>query len=275
MAYINSRSKIRRKEAMLWTQAEGQGPPLVLLHAVGTSGAIWWQHIPRLARRFRVLAVDLPGHGKSPRLQAPVSIEVMAEALYESLQGQARLPAHLVGLSLGGMVAQMLAVQHPPSVATLTLCDTICEANPAAADILEERARGVEQTGMGATIKPTLERWFAPGFSDRRPEVTSLVEKLLRQADPIVNAQTWRAIANFNVASRLKSLSNIPALVVNGSLDTSISPDMGKRIGGLLGAEFVELAGCAHVAPLEAPEKFMDISDSFLLTYPPGSKPNR
>lgn len=250
---------------MLWIQAEGQGPPLVLLHAVGTSGAIWWQHIPRLARRFRVLAVDLPGHGKSPRLQAPVNIEAMAEALYEALKGETLLPAHLVGLSLGGMVAQMLAVQHPLSVATLTLCDTICEANPAAADILEERAMGVEKSGMGPTVKPTLERWFAPGFSDRRPEVTDLVEKLLRQADPIVNAQTWRAIANFNVASRLKSFSNIPALVVNGSLDTSISPDMGKRIGELLGAELVELAGCAHMAPLEAPEKFMDILEPFLL----------
>jgi 3-oxoadipate enol-lactonase len=260
---------------MLWIQDEGQGPPLVLLHAVGTSGAIWWQHIPRLAHRFRVLAVDLPGHGKSPMPKAPVSIEAMAEALYDTLQGQAHLPVHLVGLSLGGMVAQMLAVQYPLSVATLTLCDTICEANPAAADILEERARGVEQTGMGATIKPTLERWFAPGFSDRQPEVTDFVEKLLLQADPIVNAQTWRAIANFNVASRLKSLSHIPALVVNGSLDTSISPDMGKRIGELLGAELVELAGCAHMAPLEAPEKFMDILEPFLISHVPGSKPIR
>jgi len=260
---------------MLWIQAEGQGPPLVLLHAVGTSGAIWWQHLPRLARRFRVLAVDLPGHGKSPRPKAPVSIEAMAGALYETLQGQVHLPAHLVGLSLGGMVAQMLAVQHPPSVATLTLCDTICEANPTAAGLLEERARGVEQTGMGATIKPTLERWFAPGFCDRQPEVTDLIEKLLRQANPIVNAQTWRAIANFNVASRLKSLSHIPALVVNGSLDTSISPDMGKRIGELLGAELVELADCAHMAPLEAPEKFMDILEPFLLSHASGSKPNR
>ena len=259
---------------MLWTQDTGQGPPLALLHAVGTSGTIWWQHIPRLARRFRVLAVDLPGHGKSPRPKEPVSIEAMAEALYETLQRLAVLPAHLVGLSLGGMVAQMIAVKHPSSVATLTLCDTICETNPAAANILEERAKAVEAAGMAASVKPTLERWFAPGFSDRHPDVTAFVEKLLLQADPIINAQTWRAIANFNVASRLKTLSHVPALVVNGSLDTSISPDMGKRLCELLGAELVELAGCAHMAPVEDPGKFMDILEPFLWGHTPGSKPN-
>jgi pimeloyl-ACP methyl ester carboxylesterase len=258
---------------MLWIQDQGQGPPLVLLHAVGTSGAIWWQHLPRLARRFRVLAVDLPGHGKSPRPAQPVSIESMAEALYETLQHRALLPAHLVGLSLGGMVAQMLAVSRPSAVATLTLCDTICEANPAAADILEARAQAVEKGGMAATLRPTLERWFAPAFSERHPEVAAVVEKLLLQADPTINAQTWRAIAGFNVASRLKALAHMPALVVNGSLDTSIPPDMGKRFGELLGAELLELAGCAHMAPLEAPEEFMDILEPFLAAHAPVSKP--
>jgi 3-oxoadipate enol-lactonase len=259
---------------MLWMQDAGQGPPLVLLHAVGTSGAIWWQHLPRLERRFRVLTVDLPGHGRSPRPKEPVSIEAMAAALYETLQRLDLLPAHLVGLSLGGMVAQMLAVKQPASVATLTLCDTICEANPAAVDILEERAKTVEKAGMAATVKPTLERWFAPGFSDKHPDVAACVEKLLLQADPIINAQTWRAIANFNVATRLKTLPHIPALVVNGSLDTSISPDMGKRLCELLGADLVELDGCAHMAPLEAPEKFMDALEPFLLAHAPASKPN-
>jgi 3-oxoadipate enol-lactonase len=259
---------------MLWMQDKGQGPSLVLLHAVGTTGAIWWQHIPQLAGRFRVLAVDLPGHGKSPGFAEPVSIEGMAEALYATLERLAALPANLVGLSLGGMVAQMLAVNHPSSVATLTLCDTICEADPAAGNILEERAKTVEEAGMAATLKSTLQRWFAPGFSARHPDVVAFVENLLLEADPIINAQTWRAIANFNVTSRLKTLPHIPALVINGALDTSISPDMGKRLGKLLGAECVQLAGCAHMAPVEAPEKFLEILEPFLLAHAPGSKPN-
>ena len=258
---------------MLWIQEAGQGPPLVLLHAVGTSGAIWWQHLPRLAQRFRVAAVDLPGHGKSPKPDDPVSIQGMAAAVYETLQQNGFLPAHLVGLSIGGMVAQMLAVTHPEAVSTLTLCDTICEASPAAAGILEERARAVEEAGMGPSVEPTLERWFAPGFSDQHPDVVEAVKKLLLQADPIINAQTWRAIADFNVAARLKTLSHIPALVINGALDTSIPPDMAKRFGDLLGAKLMELAGCAHMAPLEAPQEFMDILEPFLLSHTSESKP--
>jgi 3-oxoadipate enol-lactonase len=257
---------------MLWVKDTGQGPPLTLLHAVGTSGGIWWQHIPRFSRRFRVLAVDLPGHGKSPRPKEPVSIEGMAEALYETLQGLALLPTHLIGLSLGGMVAQTLAVNHPESVMSLTLCDTICEVNPAAVSLLEERAQTVEKEGMKPTLRPTLERWFAPGFSAKHPDVVNAVENLLLQADPIINAQTWRAIANLNIVSRLSFLPYIPTLVVNGSLDTSIAPEAATRLCELFDARLAELSGCAHMAPLEAPEKFLDIVEPFLLAHAPGTK---
>jgi 3-oxoadipate enol-lactonase len=249
---------------MLWIAEAGQGPPLVLLHPVGTSGSIWWQHIRRLSQQFHVLAVDLPGHGRSPKPKQPLSIEGMAEDLYKTLQQKSLLPAHFVGLSLGGMVAQMLVVKHPASITSLTLCDTICEVNPDAVKILEERAKEVEQGGMTAILEPTLERWFSPGFVDKHSDVVAAVKKLLSEADSAINAQTWRAIARLNVASRIKSVPQMPTLVVNGSLDTSISPDAGKRLCELFDASLMELSGCAHLAPVEAPEEFMDYLESFL-----------
>ena len=249
---------------MLWIRDEGQGAPLVLLHAAGVSGDIWWRHIPRLAKRFRVLAVDLPGHGRSAKPQKPLSIEGMAEELFETLQKRAFLPIHLVGLSLGGMVAQMFFVNHPKSVVSLTLCDTLCEVNPALAGILEERAKAVERGGMAAILQPTLERWFSPKFFRDHPEIVASVEKLLLKADPLSNAQTWRAIAKMDIPSRLRDLPRPSTLVVNGSLDTSIPSGSGKRLSEIFGARFVELESSAHMAPLEAPEKFMDILESFL-----------
>ena len=253
---------------MLWVKDIGQGPPLVMLHAAGTSGRIWWQHIPRLARRFRVLTIDLPGHGQSPRPKEPLSIEGMSAELNQTLQALNLSQVNLVGLSLGGMVAQVLAVDHPSSVSSLTLCDTTCEIGPPQAQILEERARAVEEGGMSALVKSTLERWFSPGFLANHPDVVAEIEKLLLAADPMVNAQTWRAIAKLNVVSRLPNL-RVPALVINGSLDTSIPPGGGERLANLLGARLVELQGCAHMAPLEAPEKFTDILESFLLNDEP------
>ena len=255
--------------SMLSVMDVGQGPPLVMLHAAATSGRIWWQHIPRLARRFRVLTIDLPGHGQSPKPKGPLSLEGMSAELYQTLQALNLSRVHLVGLSLGGMVAQMLAVDHPSSVCSLTLCDTICEIGSPQAQVLEERARAVEEGGMSAIVKSTLERWFSLGFSAHHPDVVAEVEKLLLAADPIVNAQTWRAIAKLNVVSRLPKL-HLPALVINGSLDNSIPPGGGERLANLLGARLVELPGCAHMAPLEAPEKFMDLLESFLLNYEAG-----
>lgn len=251
---------------MLWMQVVGQGHPLVLLHPVGTSGDIWWQHIPRLARSFRVLAVDLPGHGRSPKPKEPVSIEGMAEALYETLHKMSLFPAHVIGLSLGGMVAQMLVVRRPLAVASLVLCDTICEATPAMADFYEERAKAVERGGMAAIVQPMLARCFSPGFLEQNSDVVMVVEKLLLAADPVIDAQSWRAIAKFDVASQIRSISHPPALVINGSLDVSIPPDMGKRLSGLFQAEIAELEGCAHLAPVEAPDQFIAHLESFLLS---------
>lgn len=254
---------------MLWMQESGKGSPLVLLHPVGTSGNIWWQHIPRLSQRFHILAVDLTGHGRSPKPKQLLSIEGMAEDLYQTLQKQSLLPAHFVGLSLGGMVAQMLYAAHPSSIVSLTLCDTICEATPDAVEILEQRARAVQQGGMIAIVESTLERWFSPGFVDKQPDVVARVKKLLLETDPAINAQTWRAIARLNVAARLKSAPHIPTLVVNGSLDTAIPPDVGKRLCELFDANLKELSGCAHMAPVEAPEEFMDYLESFLSDIEP------
>ena len=255
---------------MLSVEDAGQGPPLVMLHAAATSGKLWWQHIPRLARRFRVLAIDLPGHGQSPKPQGLLTLEGMSAELYRTLQALNLPRVHVLGLSLGGMVAQLLAVDHPSSVSSLTLCDTLCEIGPPQAQALEERAGAVEQGGMSAIVKSTLERWFSPGFFSSHPEVVAEMEKLLLAADPTINAQTWRAIAKLNVASRLPKL-HLPALVMNGSLDNSIPPGGGERLAQLLGTRLVELPGCAHMAPLETPGKFMDLLEPFLLNCEAGT----
>lgn len=216
-----------------------------------------------MAQRFRVLAVDLPGHGQSLKSEGFLSLEGMSAEVCKTLQALSLTRVHVMGLSLGGMVAQVLAVDHPSCVSSLTLSDTLCEVGPVQIQVMEERARAVEHGGMPALVKPILERWFSPGFSAGHPEVVAEVEKLLLAADPRVNAQTWRAIARLNVVSLLPEL-HPPALIMNGSLDSSIPQGMGERSASLLGGRFVELPGCAHMAPLEAPEIFMDLLESFL-----------
>ena len=97
--------KREKNRTMLSMEDVGEGPSLVLLHAVGTSGLMWWQHIPRLARRFRVLTPDLPGHGRSPKPEGSLSIQAMSEELYKTLHALNLSRFDCVGLSSGPTVA--------------------------------------------------------------------------------------------------------------------------------------------------------------------------
>ena len=89
----------------------------------------------------------------------------MAEALYETLHKMSLFPAHVIGLSLGGMVAQMLVVRHPLAVASLVLCDTICEATLAMDDLYEERAKAVERGRHGGDRTTDPGALFFTGIS--------------------------------------------------------------------------------------------------------------
>ena len=252
---------------MLYLREVGQGEPVVLLHPVGTSSDIWWQHLSRLSQRFRVIAIDLPGHGRSPSpTEDPLSIETMAKELHNTLDINGLLPAHLVGLSLGGLVAQTFAVHYPDSVKTMTVCGAMCQTDQTIIEALETRAQKVEQLGMEGTANLTLQRWFPPEFLITHNDVVSVVETLLLNANPTANAQSWRAVAEFDLSSRLKTASLIKTLVINGDLDISIPPDTNACLSHRFSAQVETLKGCAHMAPVEAPEKFMDILESFLLS---------
>lgn len=250
---------------MLYFEEYGRGETLVLLHPVGTTGEIWWQHIQRLSRQFRVVTVDLPGHGRSPAPPEELSIYAMAESLYGCLKKQNMLPIHLVGLSLGGMVAQTLAAQHPAAVRSMTLCNTLCNVSQDVAKALELRAQAVERTGMEGIIDITLERWFSSYFARKHADVIQKVKSMLQRTDPMSNAKTWRAIANFDISRQGNESPNIRTLVVTGAMDTSVPVDAAKSLSLKYGAQVECFEGCAHMAPLESPEKFMDVLEAFLL----------
>src|SRR5690606_765165 len=106
--------------------------------------------------RFQVLAIDLPGHGKSSSTDGPLDISIMAARVQQTLADRRALPAHVIGLSLGGAVAQALLIQSPESVRSLVLCGTTSEVTASGSDVLEKRARTVEEQGVNAIIDETM-----------------------------------------------------------------------------------------------------------------------
>ncbi len=138
----------------------GSGIPVLLLHPVGLD-SLWWQPFAaRLSPGFRVIAPDLRGHGLSDPLRAEVELGELADDAAELLRLLDSPPAHVVGLSMGGMVAQYLAIRHPERVRSLALLGTACTMPDEARQSIAARGEVARQQGMSAVLDSTLERWF-------------------------------------------------------------------------------------------------------------------
>ncbi|WP_166173081.1 alpha/beta fold hydrolase [Rubrobacter tropicus] len=254
------------KSVSLRHEVEGEGETVLLLHPVGLDLTWCGPLAERLRPHFRVLRVDLRGHGGSPVPPGPWRIEDLAADVH-ALLGATRLgPAHVVGLLLGGMVAQVLAIDHPDDVRSLVLSGTACTFAPSVREALAARGAAAEDCGMQAVVRPTLERWFTPGFLG-----SELVERCRQRllSDNVAGwAATWRAISVFDALPRLREIS-VPSLVAAGSVDTSTPPEVARTIAEAIpGATLHTMPGAPHMAPFERPDLF----DPLVLTFLRGLK---
>jgi len=180
-------------------------------------------------------------------------------ALLQSL----KIPCvHAIGLSLGGMVAQELALHHPADVCSLVLTNTLCTLPAQAREAMRARGEAAQQGGMAAVIEPTLERWFTRGFLGS-PLVECCRERLLAN-DVGAWAATWNAIAEMDTLPRLGAI-RVPTLVTTGDADVSTPISVAQVIAGhIAGATLRIMPGAPHMAPYERPELFNPLMLEFL-----------
>ena len=139
-------------------------PAVVLLHAIATSSALWDAQIEVLAEHFRVIALDLPGHGGSAVLPSAGSIEDYAGAVLATLDAMGVERFGLVGLSFGSSIAQAMAVMTPERVTSAVLAGGTAYPPPLVQEMWRNRAAGARRDGMGGQVDDILARWFTPEF---------------------------------------------------------------------------------------------------------------
>ncbi len=240
------------------------GPPVVLLHPVGLDLTWWDPQFAAFGGEHDVAAFDMPGHGLSSRPDAPPTFDAMAASLAGVLAHLDAGPAYLVGLSVGGMIAQTLALARPELVRSLCLVGTLCTFPDAVRDALRERARVAREERMSRIATLSQERWFPPAFRARRPDVLDRAAKSLLRQDPMFHAAMWEMIAALDLEARLPALT-CPTLVVAGTEDINAPVAAGRRIAELIpGAALREVPGAGHFPPLEAPEVFNGLLRRFL-----------
>ena len=239
------------------------GPPVLLVHAFPTSHALWEHQIEALGRRYRLIRPDLRGFGQSPVPEPPYSMTDFAGDLIALLDRLEIGRVNYIGISMGGMIGQVLTLACPARVQSLALCmttsaipeDTPPEGDPAyyICKRLFARAAGrAEREGMEPIVAMCLDRWFTPAFQTSQQALR--VSEIVRRN----TARGYRggvdAMSAFDVTARLGEI-NVPALVMPGALDQGTPVSCSETIAAGIPDSRLEIVDNArHIAIVEQPD---------------------
>jgi 3-oxoadipate enol-lactonase len=242
---------------------EGNNPWLTFIHPLGADLSLWDQFAGYFRGAYSVLRYDVRGHGHTACAHAPFSIADLADDLAALLDALGAPSTHLVGVSMGGMIAQSFALDHPQRVRSLTLADTTRGYDAAGVAQLRERAAAVRREGVGPLVDATMARWFTEKFRRAHPEVIEVIADVLRNAQPEGYSHACNAIATFDSRARVHNVA-CPTLVMAGEHDTGTPVAENRSIAQAIpGARFVAL-DAAHLAPIEQGARFAALLESFL-----------
>ena len=252
-----------------YLERRGRGSPVVLVHALGMNLRSWDPVAEVLAEHFEVVAYDYRGHGRTEKIPGACSIPVLAEDLRDLLDRLALRPVHLVGLAVGSMIAQQLALADPQLVRALVLGSPRSELDPGGVAYNEQRAEAVETRGMREVIDVTIERAFPADSPPSHREAIGWFRGEFLANDPHGYAAVCRGLGTFCTTPRLGEI-RCPTLLLPGELDQLCpvreSVDMRSRITG---SRCETLPGVGHFSAIEAPVLFAQRVLTFLRSLTP------
>ena len=247
---------------------QGQGPTVLFLHGLGSAAADWQLQFPVFAPRYRVLAPDLRAHGQSEAGAMFWAIQDLADEVAELLEKLQAGPAHVVGLSLGGCVAQVLAVRRTALVRSVTLVNTFGRLRPAG----WRGARRMLQRLWLLCFAPMAANaaFIAAGLFPKPEQAAFRAAALARLSQN--PRRTYfagvRAVLAFDVRAQLPAL-RCPTLVVAGDRDTTVALSAKEELYRLIpGAKLVIVADSGHATPYDQAEFFNRTVMEFIQACP-------
>jgi 3-oxoadipate enol-lactonase len=242
-----------------------EGAPSVMLsHSLGCSLVMWDPQVQVLETDYQVLRYDTRGHGHSDAPPGAYSLDMLGEDALGLLDALGIERVHFVGLSMGGMIGQYLALNHADRLEKLVLCDTAALLPQEAQPIWQERIELAREKGAEALLEETLERWFTPSFLRQRPpEVERIRQQFLSTpVDGYIGCS--EAIRGLNYLERLSEIKT-PTLIMVGEEDpgtpVAAAEAMHQRIAG---SRLAVLPSAAHLSNVEQAEGFNSALISFL-----------
>jgi 3-oxoadipate enol-lactonase len=243
---------------------QGDGPPVVLSHALGLDLHMWDAFAARLAATHTVLRYDHRGHGGSARPPGPYAIDELVADAARVIREWGRGPVAWIGLSMGGMVGQGLAVRHPELLASAVLANTTSRYPEPARPVWSARIDAVEKGGMAAVADAVVERYLHAEHRAAHPEQAASLRTRLLRTHPDGYVAACHAVSAVDWLDQLATV-NTPTLVIAGGRDAGATPEMAKAIAERIpGAQLEVFADASHLSVAEVPDAFFAAVSAFL-----------
>ena len=245
-------------------RTEGSGSPVALIHGVGGDATNWDDIVPPLAKRFQVLRMDLRGHGRSGPITSPCSLEDFARDVTDAMDAADMSSAHVVGFSLGGLIAQQIALDSPRRVQKLVILSAVAGRTEAERARVLGRLDVLKSQGIAGVAGGSEERWFTEAFRKAHPDrVAERMQQLLAN-DPVSYLHAYTVFGTGDLAARLHDIK-AETLIATGEHDSGSSPRMARLMHErIAGSKLEILPGLRHSVLIEAPERVTALLDSFL-----------
>lgn len=223
-------------------------PTVVLLHGVGLDRSVWEPLTELIGGHYDVVALDLPGHGSRPPVSAGITLRDLADVVAESIPAG----SHVVGFSLGALVAQHLAVHRPELVRTLTCVSSVCDRTPDERTAVLARLN-VAEAALAASSEASIQRWY--DGTDVPASIIAHTREVLLANDEESFLACYRvfAMADAEIAPHLGSIA-VPTLAITGADDPGSTPEMSRRLADAVpGGSVVVVPGARHMLPVQDP----------------------
>jgi pimeloyl-ACP methyl ester carboxylesterase len=244
------------------------GGTLVLLHAAGLDQSVWraFEDAVQLPG-WDVVALDLIGHGTARNAARDSRHGNLLQDITDEIESQLETfadPIVVLGTSVGGVIAQMLAIRKASGIRGLILCGTLFEPSQSARDALQARAHQTRALGAQGMVEETVARWFPPAFHDEQDATMNQIRDVLARADTETLAQIWEALASLGLRQSIPGIKQ-PSLVLCGSEDQAAPPSVSRELAGLLPhGRYQEIAGAGHLVPIERPSEVASAVSLFI-----------
>jgi 3-oxoadipate enol-lactonase len=235
-----------------------EGPVVCITHSLASDSGSWAEQVPALLQAgFRVLRLDMRGHGGSDPVAGDYTMSQLASDVASVIEPLGFARVHYLGLSIGGMIGQAFALEYRQKLISALWCDTLPASPPGAADIWGPRMKAVREAhSLEPIAEASMDRYLTPAFRAKNPGRWKQLRDTVVGTTPAGYLGCSAAILDFDFVPRLSSVK-LPVLIVCGENDAGTPAAENRRLAGLVpGARYEEIAGMRHFPNVEAPDAF-------------------